>query len=99
MNSGAEHKWGYAAIALWLMTAFLMVNILQLQMHPDEELSYRSSEGDFAFVIHYQQSYQDNQAPGWFLAFSAWRWLVGDSEFTSRILGVLLVLPALAAGT
>lgn len=96
MNSGAERKWDYAVIALWLIAAFLIVNISQLHMHPDEELSYRSAEGDFAFVIHYQQSYQDNQAPGWFLVFSAWRWLVGDSEFTSRILGILLVLPALA---
>lgn len=96
MKTGIERGWAYAAIALWLMTAFLIINIPQLHMHPDEELSYRSTEGDFAFVIHYQQSYQDNQAPGWFLTFSAWRWLVGDSEFTSRILGILLVMPALA---
>lgn len=88
--------WWLTAAALALMTAFLLLGIPRLHMHPDEELSYRSTNGDFAFVIHWQQSYQDNQAPGWFLAFAGWRMVVGDAEWTSRVFSILCAMLALA---
>lgn len=84
------------AVVLWIAAAFLIINSWLLQMHPDEELSYRSTNGELAYTLNFQMSMQDNQAPLWFVTFWAWRTLVGDGEFTSRVLGVLTVLPALA---
>lgn len=91
-----NRTWLLAVFALGLMTAFLILNIHDLHMHPDEELSYRSTNGDLAYIIHYQQSLQDNQAPLWFLTFGAWRTFAGDAEFTSRMLGILLAMLALS---
>jgi mannosyltransferase len=78
------------------VAAFLLIAAWLLHMHPDEELSYRSTQGDIAFTLNYQMTLQDNQAPLWFVTFSAWRWAVGDAEYTSRVLGVLTVMLALA---
>ena len=79
-----------------MVAAFLLIAAWQLQMHPDEVLSYRSTNGDLAFTLNIQMSVHDNQAPLWFVSFWAWRQTVGDAEFTSRVFGVLSVMLALA---
>jgi uncharacterized membrane protein len=84
------------ALALLCVAVFLIVAIDTLQMHPDEELSYAATNGTLFDTINYQISLRDNQAPLWFVTFWAWRTLVGDAEFTSRVLSTLLTLLALA---
>ncbi|MFN8564253.1 MAG: glycosyltransferase family 39 protein [Anaerolineae bacterium] len=91
-----SRSWWLVVPVLWLVAAFLLVDGWLLQMHPDEELSYRSTDGDLAYTLDYQMSMKDNQAPLWFVTFWAWRQAVGDAEYTSRVLGVLTILPALA---
>jgi hypothetical protein len=65
-------------------------------MHPDEELAYAATHGTIPDSIEYQVSLRDNQAPLWFITFTAWRDVIGDGEYTSRVLGVLLTLLALS---
>lgn len=89
-------SWSLAVLVLWIVAAFLLVDGWLLQMHPDEELSYRSTNGDLAYTLDFQMSMQDNQAPLWFVTFWAWRQMVGDAEYTSRVLGALMILPTLA---
>ena len=84
------------ALPLLLVAAFLILNISALQMHPDEELSYRATKGTLTDVLRWQIDLEDNQAPGWFITFWAWRTLVGDGEATSRMMSILLVMPAIA---
>lgn len=91
----AKH-WRTAGLVVWLVAAFLLLNSPLLQMHPDEELSYESTNGDLAFTLDYQMSVKDNQAPLWFVTFWAWRQTVGDAEATSRVFSVLGVMLALA---
>ncbi|MDZ4769816.1 MAG: glycosyltransferase family 39 protein [Chloroflexota bacterium] len=85
-----------AALALLGIAAFLILNLDRLHMHPDEELSYRATEGDLIDVLRWQIELQDNQAPLWFVILRIWRTFAGDAEATSRVMGILLVLPALA---
>lgn len=85
-----------AALVLWIAVAFLLVNGWLLYMHPDEELSYRSTDGDLAYTLDFQMSVKDNQAPLWFVTFWGWRQLVGDAEYTSRIFSVFCTMLALA---
>ncbi|MCL4248044.1 MAG: glycosyltransferase family 39 protein [Anaerolineae bacterium] len=92
----ARAPWLIGASALLLLFSFMLLNIGWLHMHPDETLSYVSTEGSLADVIHFQISLQDNQAPGWFSVFWTWRQLMGDGEFASRVLGLLTALLALA---
>ncbi|MCK6579112.1 MAG: glycosyltransferase family 39 protein [Anaerolineae bacterium] len=86
----------WSAAAILVAAAFLILNIDRLHMHPDEELSYRATAGGVIDTLRWQIDLEDNQAPLWFLTFNLWRAFVGDAEFTSRALGVLLILPALA---
>jgi 4-amino-4-deoxy-L-arabinose transferase-like glycosyltransferase len=81
-----------------LVAAFQMLNVWWLHMHPDEGLSYTSTAGDLAYVITWQTSLQDNQAPGWFMLFWAWQQVMGQTEFASRALGWVTMLLALAVG-
>ncbi len=92
----SHRRWGAAVLMLFFVAASLMIAMPMLHMHSDEDLSYRATRGTLADTIYYQQSMQDNQAPLWFVSLWAWRQLVGDAEWTSRTLGVLMVLPALA---
>ncbi len=85
-----------AAFVLWLAASLLIFASGLLHMHSDEDLSYRATNGTLGDTIYYQQSLQDNQAPLWFVTFWGWRQLVGDAEWSSRVLGVFLTLPALA---
>jgi hypothetical protein len=96
MRLRVQRGWGWAVLVVFVVATFLLVGAWRLNMHPDEELSYRSTNGDLAFTINFQTSVQDNQAPLWFVTFWAWRETVGDAEYTSRVLGVLCVLLALA---
>lgn len=89
-------RWWVAPLVLWISIAFLLVNGWLLYMHPDEELSYRSTDGDLAFTLDFQMSVKDNQAPLWFVTFWGWRQLVGDAEYTSRIFSVFCTMLALA---
>ncbi len=89
-------RWWLAPFVLWLTAAFLLTNAWLLQMHPDEELSYRSTEGDLAYTLEVQTSVRDNQAPLWFVSFWAWRQWVGDGEYTSRVFSAFCALLALA---
>lgn len=89
-------RWWAAPLVLWISIAFLLVNGWLLYMHPDEELSYRSTNGDLAFTLDFQMSVKDNQAPLWFVTFWGWRQLVGDAEYTSRIFSVFCTMLALA---
>jgi MFS family permease len=93
---GKRLRWPVEVLALLAVAAFLILNLNRLHMHPDEELSYRSTPDGLIATLHYQTSLQDNQAPLWFLTFRLWRYWVGDAEFTSRVLGMLLSLLALA---
>jgi len=95
MPSKNRHLW-VGILALLCVVSFQLLNIYVLHMHEDEELSYRATNGDIAFAIHWQTSLEDNQAPGWFVTFAVWRGLVGDSEFASRIMALLLSTLALA---
>lgn len=84
-------------LLLLAVAAFLLLNAGWLHMHPDEELSYESTaDPSLIATVGYQIELKDNQAPGWFVVFRLWRTLVGDAEYTSRVLGVLTVLLALA---
>lgn len=85
-----------ATAALAVVMTFLLVTLPTLHMHPDEELSYRATNGSLSDTLNWQISLQDNQAPLWFVTFNLWRSAVGDSEFAARVLGVLFVMPALA---
>ncbi|MCC6802193.1 MAG: glycosyltransferase family 39 protein [Anaerolineae bacterium] len=91
-----SRSWWLVVPVLLLVATFLLVDGWLLQMHPDEELSYRSTNGDLAYTLDYQMSMKDNQAPLWFVTFWVWRQMVGDAEYTSRVLGVLTILPTLA---
>ena len=92
----STRSWCLAVIVIGIVAAFLLINGWLLHMHPDEELSYRSTEGDLAFTLDFQMSVRDNQAPLWFVSFWAWRQTVGDGEYTSRIFSVFCVMLALA---
>ncbi|MBL8131263.1 MAG: glycosyltransferase family 39 protein [Anaerolineae bacterium] len=98
MNSGRGLGTGvvWSAAAILIAAAFLILSIDRLHMHPDEELSYRATAGGVIDTLRWQIDLEDNQAPLWFLTFNLWRAFIGDAEFTSRALGMLLVLPALA---
>lgn len=85
-----------AAAVIFAVAAFLILCIPLLHMHPDEELSYRATNGSLLDTLRWQIDLEDNQAPLWFLGLNIWRRLVGDAEYTSRVLGVMFVLPALA---
>jgi hypothetical protein len=89
-------RWISAAIIIFLVFAFQVSNIPNVYMHPDEELSYRATQGGLGDTLYFQQSVQDNQAPGWFVSFWAWRQVVGDAEYTSRVLGILFTVLTLA---
>lgn len=91
-----RRQWGWAVLVLLVVAAFLLHSAWLLHMHPDEVLSYVSSDGDLAYTLDVQMSVKDNQAPLWFVTFWAWRTTVGDAEYTSRVLGVLCVMLALA---
>jgi hypothetical protein len=93
---GKRLHWPVEILALLAVAAFLILNLNRLHMHPDEELSYRSTPDGLIATLHYQTDLRDNQAPLWFLTFRLWRSWAGDAEFTSRVLGVLLSLLALA---
>ena len=86
-------SWSLAVAVLWIVAAFLLVNSWLLQMHSDEELSYRSTNGDLAYTLNYQMSVQDNQAPLWFVTFWAWRQLVGDDRASRTNRPLLLRSP------
>lgn len=94
-RSASRHLW-VAVLVLLLIAAFLLVGITLLHMHPDEELSYRSTEIDLGYTLWMQTSVRDNQAPLWFLLFRVWRTFVGDAELTSRVLSVLFSVLSLA---
>jgi hypothetical protein len=90
-------------VSTWLLAVVLLVQFgflahfaWALHMHPDEDLSFQSTNGDLIDVIRYQQSLHDNQAPLWFILFRVWRTLIGDHEYTSRIFGILCSLIAIA---
>lgn len=85
-----------SAFVLCLASSFLIFTSGLLHMHSDEDLSYRATHGTLSDTIAFQQNLQDNQAPLWFVTFWGWRQLVGDAEWSSRVLGMLLTLPALA---
>lgn len=89
-------QWVSGVLFILVVFAFQVSSIPFVHMHPDEELSYRATEGTLADTLHYQMSLQDNQAPGWFVTFWAWRQFVGDAEFTSRIMGMLMTVVTLA---
>ncbi len=96
-KAAAKDKgWIGGAAALFVTAAFLFLTIPMLYLHSDEELSYRATNGTLVDTIRWQTSLQDNQAPLWFVLFNTWRGTVGDHEFTSRMFGALLVMPALA---
>ena len=94
MCARMNHRWGLAVLVIGIVAAFLLIAAWQLQMHPDEVLSYTSTDGDLAFTLDMQMSVKDNQAPLWFVSFWAWRQTVGDAEYTSRVFGVLAVMLA-----
>ncbi len=96
MHIRLARSWWLAVVVVGLVTAFLLISAWQLQMHPDEELSYRATNGDLAFTLNFQMSVQDNQAPLWFVTFWAWQQVVGDAEYTSRVLGALMTMLTLA---
>jgi hypothetical protein len=83
-------------LVLLLLASFLLGNVWWLTMHPDENLSYVSTDGDLVYVFRWQMTLQDNQAPAWFVTFWAWRQWMGDTELASRMLSLSLVLLALA---
>ncbi len=96
-KAAAKDKgWIGGLAALFVTAAFLFLTIPMLYLHSDEELSYRATNGTLIDTIRWQTSLQDNQAPLWFVLFNSWRGTVGDHEFTSRMFGALLVMPALA---
>lgn len=96
-KAAAKDKgWIGGVVALWVTAAFLFVTIPALYLHSDEELSYRATNGTIVDTIRWQTSLQDNQAPLWFVLFNGWRGTVGDHEYTARMFGALLVMPALA---
>src|SRR5690606_18815389 len=66
-------QWVSGVLFILVVFAFQVSSIPFVHMHPDEELSYRATEGTLADTLHYQMSLQDNQAPGWFVTFWAWR--------------------------
>ncbi len=77
MRARSGQRWWWAVVVVGVVAAFLLIAGWQLQMHPDEELSYRSTNGDLAFTLDFQMSVRDNQAPLWFVTFWAWRQTVG----------------------
>jgi hypothetical protein len=89
-------RWGWGVLVIFLVVAFQVMNIPNVHMHPDEELSYRATRGTLTDTLHYQMSFQDNQAPLWFVTFWAWQQGVGDAEYTSRIMGILMSVCTLA---
>lgn len=96
MCARRDRRWWAEVVALGLVAVFLLTAGRLLQMHPDEELSYRSTNGSLFDTLNYQMTLQDNQAPLWFVTFWSWRQTVGDGEYTSRVLGALSTLLALA---
>ena len=96
MSGLPRRAWLYAVLSVFVVAAFLARNINTVQMHPDEVLSYQATDGNLAFTLDYQASVHDNQAPAWFMTFWAWRQLAGSSEFSARVLGVLLTTLTLA---
>lgn len=89
-------SWTIVLVAIFIVAAFQVGNQHRLYMHDDEELSYRSTNGDLVYTFNHQITLKDNQAPLWFVTFWAWRTLIGDAETTSRFLGVLTMLPTVA---
>lgn len=88
--------WWAAVLLILLVSAWFSTNIPNVHMHPDEELSYRATRGSLADTIAFQTSVQDNQAPLWFVSFWGWQQLIGDHEFTSRMMGLLFGVLTLA---
>lgn len=89
-------RWLGGVCIIFLVFTFQVTNIPRIHMHPDEELSYRATRYDLSHVFYYQQSRRDNQAPLWFVSFWVWQQVVGDSEFTSRVMGALTSVLTLA---
>lgn len=91
----SSRLWTVSAI-LWVVFALFTINAHHVYMDPDEELSYRATQGTLADTIAFQTGVQDNQAPLFFVTFWAWQQLVGPAEYTSRVMGILFGLLTLA---
>lgn len=73
-----------------LLLAFLvmMLGIDAMQMHADEELSYRNMIYDFPTSM-IRLATRNNQAPLWWIQIWAWQRTAGMSEFAGRINSLL----------
>ncbi len=77
----SSRLWTASAI-LWVVFALFTINAHHVYMDPDEELSYRATQGTLADTIAFQTGVQDNQAPLFFVTFWTWQQLVGPAEYT-----------------
>jgi hypothetical protein len=79
----------FITVALLLLAYFIMVlGIDAMQMHADEELSYRNMAYDFPTSM-LRLATRNNQAPLWWIQIWAWQRTAGLSEFAGRINSIL----------
>jgi hypothetical protein len=79
----------FITVALLLIAYFIMVlGIDAMQMHADEELSYRNMAYDFPTSM-FRLATRNNQAPLWWIQIWAWQRSAGLSEFAGRVNSIL----------
>jgi hypothetical protein len=76
-------------VALLLLAyIIMMLGIDAMQMHADEELSYRNMSFDFSSSM-IRLATRNNQAPLWWIQIWAWQRSAGLSEFAGRMNSIL----------
>jgi hypothetical protein len=80
---------GVFLVLVALSTLIAVTHVTDL--HHDEHLVYRFSEGTLVETIQYL-AFQDVHPPLWFSSFWLWKNLVGTGEFTGRLQAILFAL-------
>ena len=95
LQATKERAWGLM-VPLLLAAMLLLLSVIWItQMHPDETLVYEFTHADLGYTVQFLGS-SDVHPPLWFSLFWLWRHLVGDSEFSGRMLSLLFSLITLA---
>ncbi len=96
MSHLRERGWIIGLLFLYLVAAGLVLRIPHTYMREDEEIAFRTTSRDLIFTLRYQVE-ADVQAPAWFILFWGWQQMAGSTEFSGRVLSILITMLTLAA--